>query len=164
MPGALGIDFGSVAVKVAYLDAGGRLLGVWSRPILGRVGETLAKLLEMIPRPREGINVRIGVTGSGRELAGGPVSSECEVVALTQAIPALFPDAATAIEIGGHSSRFVVIEPRTRALIDYGLNQQCAAGCGSFLEQQAGRLGLDVETFARLSADAPRGGHRGWSL
>ena len=37
------------------------------------------------------------------------------------------------------------------------MNQQCAAGSGSFFEQQATRLGLDVEAFARLSAAAPRG-------
>ena len=79
------------------------------------------------------------------------------MVALTRALPLLFPDAQTAIEIGGHSARYVVIEPRTLTLLDYGLNQQCAAGSGSFFEQQAGRLGLDVEAFARLSAAAPRG-------
>ena len=74
------------------------------------------------------------------------------MVALTRAVPVLFPDAQTAIEIGGHSARYVVIEPRTLTLLDYGLNQQCAAGSGSFFEQQAGRLGLDVEAFARLAA------------
>jgi predicted CoA-substrate-specific enzyme activase len=101
--------------------------------------------------------VRIGVTGDGCECVHGPAHRETAVVALTRALPVLFPGARTAIEIGGHAARFVVIEPRTLTLLDYGLNQQCAAGSGSFFEQQAARLGLDVEAFARLSATAPRG-------
>ena len=59
------------------------------------------------------LQVRIGVTGDGCELVRGPVLRETAVVALTRAVPVLFPDAQTAIEIGGHSARYVVIEPRT---------------------------------------------------
>ena len=157
MPHALGIDIGSVAVKLAIVGADGELLGVWSRPILRQPAEALGSLIAEVPVPPEVIGVRIGVTGDGCELVRGPVRRETAVVALTRAVPVLFPDARTAIEIGGHSARYVVIEPRTLTLLDYGLNQQCAAGSGSFFEQQAGRLGLDVEAFARLSAGALRG-------
>lgn len=157
MPHALGIDVGSVAVKLALLGSAGQLLGVWSRPISGPLAETLGSLLAEIPRPPADGFVRIGVTGNGRELVRGPVLPECDIVALTRAMAILCPDARTAIEIGGHSARFVVIEPGMRTLLDYGLNQQCAAGSGAFFEQQAGRLGLDVEAFARLAAEAPHG-------
>ena len=160
---ALGIDIGSIAVKLAIVDSEGNLLGVRSRPIVRLPAEALAGLIAEVSleTPLEtGLQataVRVGVTGDGCELVRGPVLREIAVVALTRAVPALFPGAQTAIEIGGHSARYVLIEPRTLTLLDYGLNQQCAAGSGSFLEQQAARLGLDVETFARLAADAPRG-------
>jgi len=164
MPHALGIDIGSVAVKLALVGSDGKLLGVWSRPILGLPAEALRSVIAEVssetnwkPVLREVTEVRIGVTGDGCEVVRGPVRRETAVVALTRAIPVLVPGAQTAIEIGGHSACYVVIEPRTLTLVDYGLNQQCAAGSGSFFEQQAGRLGLDVETFARLSASAPRG-------
>jgi predicted CoA-substrate-specific enzyme activase len=157
MPHALGIDIGSVAVKVALVGSDGKLLGVWARSIVDQTAKTLENLIAEVPIPPEGTALRIGVTGNGREVVQGPVLSECEVVALTRALPILCPGAHTAIEIGGHSARFVVIEPRSLTLLDYGLNQQCAAGSGSFFEQQAGRLGLDVEAFAQLSAEAPRG-------
>lgn len=157
MSPALGIDIGSVAVKLALVGSTGKLLGAWSRPILGQSVETLESLIAEIAIPADGLAVRVGVTGNGRELVRGPVVHECEVVALARAIPLLFPDAQTAIEIGGHSACFVVIDPRTSTLVDYGLNQQCAAGSGAFVEQQAGRLGLNVEAFGRLSAKAPRG-------
>jgi len=157
MPSALGIDIGSVAVKLALVSSDGKLLGVWSRPILAQPAETLGSLIAEVPiRPAQ-MAIRIGVTGNGREIVHGPVLPESEVVALTRALPILCPNAHTAIEIGGHSASFVVIEPQTLTLLDYGLNQQCAAGSGSFFEQQAARLGLDVEAFAQLSAEAPRG-------
>lgn len=154
---ALGIDIGSVAVKLAHVDSDGKLLGIWSRPILRQPAEVLGRLLAEISIPLEATSVRIGVTGHGCELAHGPVLRQIAMVALTRSVPALFPDAQTLIEIGGHSASYVVIEPRTLTLLDYGLNQGCAAGSGSFFEQQATRLGLDVETLARLSASAPRG-------
>ena len=157
MPHALGIDIGSVAVKLALVGSDGKLLGVWSRPILCLPAEALGSLIAEAPIPAEVVAVRIGVTGDGCEVVRGPVCRETAVVALARSLPVLFPDAQTAIEIGGHSACYVVIEPRTLTLVDYGLNQQCAAGSGSFFEQQARRLGLDVETFARLSASAPRG-------
>jgi len=157
MPYALGIDIGSVTLKLALVGSDRRLLGVWSRPILVKPAETLGSLVAEVPAWAEDLEVRIGVTGNGRELVHGPVLPECEVVALTRSIRVLCPDARTVIEIGGHSARFVVLEPGTFTLLDFGLTQQCAAGSGSFFEQQAGRLGLDVEAFARLSAEAPRG-------
>jgi len=157
MPYALGIDIGSVAVKLAIVGSDGRLVGVWSRPILRQLAETLGSLIAEVAIPAEVTAVRIGVTGDGCERVHGPVLQETAVVALTRALPVFFPDAQTAIEIGGHSARYVVIEPRTLTLLDYGLNQQCAAGSGSFFEQQAGRLGLDVDAFTRLAANAPRG-------
>ena len=157
MPHALGIDIGSVAVKLALVGPGGEVVSVLSRPIVRQPMETLEGLIAEIPIPPEGMAVRIGITGDGCERVHGAVRRETAVVALTRALPTLFPDAQSAIEIGGHSALYVVIEPRTLTLLDYGLNQQCAAGSGSFFEQQAGRLGLDVEAFARLSAAAPRG-------
>lgn len=157
MPHALGIDIGSVAVKLALVGSDAKLLGVWYLPIVGHPAETLGNLIAEVLKPPDGSAVRIGVTGNGRELVHGPVALESEVVALSRAIPALCPAAHAAIEIGGHSARFVMLEPQSLALLDYGLNQQCAAGSGSFFEQQAGRLGLDVGAFARISAEARRG-------
>ncbi|MBM4319096.1 MAG: hypothetical protein FJ125_03850, partial [Deltaproteobacteria bacterium] len=154
----LGIDIGSTAVKAALLDTDGRLRAVRCRPILGRPAEALASLLAELPAPAgPEVSVRVGVTGHGRALVQGPVQAESEVVALSRAMLLLCPGARTAIEIGGHGARYVLLHPETGALLDYGLNQQCAAGSGSFFEQQAGRLGFTVPALAALAASAPRG-------
>ena len=69
---ALGIDFGSVAVKLALVGSDGELLGAWSRPILGQPAETLRSLIVDVPMPSDATAVRLGVTGKGRELVHGP--------------------------------------------------------------------------------------------
>ena len=120
MPHAFGIDIGSTAGKLALVGPDGKLLGVWSRPILGQPAEASGSLIAEVPIPAEVIAVRIGVTGDGGEIVRGSVCRETAVVALTRALPVLFPDAQTAIEIGGHSARYVVVEPRTLTLLDYG--------------------------------------------
>ena len=75
MPHALGIDIGSVAVKLALVGPEGRLLGVWSRPILRQPAEALGSLIcRGVPiHLPEVVAVRIGVTGDGCELVRGPV-------------------------------------------------------------------------------------------
>jgi predicted NBD/HSP70 family sugar kinase len=48
MPHALGIDIGSVAIKLALVGSDGELLGVWSRPILGQPADTLGSLIDAV--------------------------------------------------------------------------------------------------------------------
>jgi predicted CoA-substrate-specific enzyme activase len=153
----LGIDIGSTAVKAALVDEQGRLLGLGSRPLLGAPAGALAELLvELRPADLEA-RVRVGVTGEGRDLVRGEVLLETEVVSLARGLQHLLPGVRTAIEVGGHGARFLLLDPVSGALLDYGLNQQCAAGSGSFFEQQSGRLELSPEELALLAAEAPRG-------
>ncbi len=67
----------------------------------------------------------------------------------------LNPGAGCVIEIGGHTSKFIVFGP-DGTVLDFATNDACAAGTGSFLEQQARRLNLDVAELSRLSGAAAR--------
>jgi len=64
-----------------------------------------------------------------------------------QAVAALHyvPDVRTIIEIGGQDSKFIVI--RDGMVVDFAMNTVCAAGTGSFLDQQASRLNIRIEDF-----------------
>lgn len=86
---ALGIDIGSVAVKVALVETGGRLCGMWSRPILSHPAQTLAEVLAEVLAPVGSEGVLIGITGVGRDLVHGVVQKESEVVALAGSITGL---------------------------------------------------------------------------
>jgi predicted CoA-substrate-specific enzyme activase len=66
----------------------------------------------------------------------------------------LFPEARTIIEIGGQDSKVIVV--RNGAVVDFAMNTLCAAGTGSFLDYQAGRMGVSIEEFAELALGAGR--------
>jgi predicted nucleotide-binding protein (sugar kinase/HSP70/actin superfamily) len=68
----------------------------------------------------------------------------------------------TIFEIGGQDSKFISIE--NGVVVDFAMNEACAAGTGSFLEEQAEKLGISIKgEFAKLalaSASPTRLGER----
>ena len=67
----------------------------------------------------------------------------------------LFPDAGTVIDIGGQDSKVIKIDNQGNVL-DFTMNDKCAAGTGRFLEVMAGAFGLSLEDFASLSLKSKR--------
>ena len=55
------------------------------------------------------------------------------------------PDVRTILEIGGQDSKIILLD--NGGAVDFAMNQVCAAGTGSFLDQQASRLGVGIENF-----------------
>ena len=155
----LGIDVGSLTVKVAVVDGRGQVEAGIYRPSHGAPLRTVLSALEEIFKefPPERIEAT-GVTGSGGRLIGELLCASYvnELVGQTRAVELYHPEARTVIEIGGQDSKLLVLEQRDGrlVLVDFALNTQCAAGTGSFLEQQAARLGISIEEFSELAARA----------
>jgi len=148
----LGIDIGSVSVKLAVLDASGRVRLSRYRRHHGRPFRVLRELVFSI-----GGADTVSVTGSvGKAL--GPVfglEPVNEMVAHATAVRRLYPAARSIIEMGGEDSKLIVLgEGR---IDDFSMNGICAAGTGSFLDQQAERLRMSIEEFseAALSSRTP---------
>jgi len=59
------------------------------------------------------------------------------------------PDVQTVIEIGGQDSKVIML--RDGIVTDFAMNTVCAAGTGSFLDQQAYRLRIPIEEFGSLA-------------
>ena len=60
----------------------------------------------------------------------------------------------TIFEIGGQDSKFISIE--NGVVVDFAMNEACAAGTGSFLEEQAEKLGISIKgEFAKLALSSP---------
>jgi predicted CoA-substrate-specific enzyme activase len=146
----LGIDIGSVTTKLAVLDEGGELifsnyLRTQGKPI-AMIQEGLKELAAKLPA---GSKIRgVGTTGSARYLGGIIVGADVIKNEITaQAIASLnyVPDVQTIIEIGGQDSKLIII--RDGVAVDFAMNTVCAAGTGSFLDQQALRLGINIEDF-----------------
>ncbi len=158
----LGIDVGSTTVKVVVLASNRTLVGQRYLRSSGQAQRTLLTALRELATEFDLARVAgVGLTGSGgeriaRTLGGQHVN---ELIAQTRAVSAYYPQARTVIEIGGQDSKFLALdwEPTQGqlALRDFAMNAICAAGTGSFLDQQAERLGIAIEgEFAALALQA----------
>ena len=160
-PARLGLDLGSVAVHAALLSADGQLLGGRSRPSAGRPLAALDRLLAEIEADWGALALPTGLTGSAGSLLASRLQGmqpANDVVAVAMGAARLCPQAAAVVEVGGHLSRWMAVEPGgSGELLDFSLSELCAAGAGVFLEQQAGRLKLGVPELARLAGQAERG-------
>ncbi len=154
----LGIDLGSANLHVHARAANGREQG-WVRPVRGRPLEVLSSLVEEEVSPFLGRGLaELAVTGQGRDLLRGvvPFDPINEVVAVASGARALYPDARTVMELGGQLSKWILLDT-DGSILDFATNSLCAAGSGSFLEQQASRLRITVEDFGQIASTAKSG-------
>ncbi len=116
---------------------------------IGSLKSALQTLAPLLAR----ISVRgVGTTGSGRRLAGVLLGADVvknEITAHAVAAQRIVPDVRTVVEIGGQDSKIIII--RAGVAVDFAMNTVCAAGTGSFLDQQAARLGIRIEEFGDLA-------------
>ena len=157
MKGFLGIDVGSVSTNMVFMDDDCIIreaiyLRTRGQPIL-TVQQGLSELEGRLP---SGTKVRgVGTTGSGRQLAGVMVGSDAvknEITAHAVASSLLVPGVQTILEIGGQDSKIILL--RNGVVSDFAMNTVCAAGTGSFLDQQAARLNIPIEKFGELALQA----------
>ena len=156
----LGIDVGSITTKLIVLDESGCVLAKSYIRNSGRPIEAIQHGMKEIVIQLGGIVPIHGVatTGSARQLAAYLVGADLiknEITAHAVAVIDILPGAKTIIEIGGQDSKVIVL--RNGVVVDFAMNTVCAAGTGSFLDQQAARLGISVEVFGDLAlrADHP---------
>ncbi|MDP2936082.1 MAG: acyl-CoA dehydratase activase [Dehalococcoidia bacterium] len=154
MEAYLGIDVGSVTTKFAVLDEKDELVTSLYTRTLGRpidvIQESMQKILARLPADL--VIKGVGTTGSARYLAGVVVGADVvknEVTAHAVGASHYIPDVQTIIEIGGQDSKMIIM--RDGIVTDFGMNTVCAAGTGSFLDQQASRLNIEIEDFGPLA-------------
>jgi predicted CoA-substrate-specific enzyme activase len=156
----IGIDVGSVSTNLVATDAEGNVLHEIYLRTQGRPIEVVdAGLREIEEVLGDVLDVKgVGTTGSGRELIGELVGADTvndEITAhKTGAMHVCqrmgMETVDTIFEIGGQDSKFISISKGV--VVDFTMNEACAAGTGSFLEEQAEKLGIAIkEEFAKLA-------------
>jgi len=157
LQGYLGIDVGSVSTKVVIIDQWGKVLASRYLRTNGRPIETLQEGMRQVGG-EIGDRVQIkgsGATGSARHLAGLMIGADVvknEITAHAIAASKAVEGVQTIIEIGGQDSKIIIM--RDGVVIDFGMNTVCAAGTGSFLDQQASRLQIPIEDFGSYAIKA----------
>jgi predicted CoA-substrate-specific enzyme activase len=157
----LGVDVGSISTNVVLLDGEKRVLAKSYLMTAGRPIEAVRQGLAEIGARFAGRVVVRGVctTGSGRYLTGDFLGADLvknEITAQARAAAEIDPQVDTIFEIGGQDAKYIRLEHG--AIVDFEMNKVCAAGTGSFLEEQAERLGVNIkDEFAglALSSAAP---------
>jgi len=157
MYGYLGIDVGSVSTNLVLMGEDGAVkhsiyLRTRGKPI--EAVQAGLKMMRLALPPKIKV-AGVGTTGSGRHLAG--VITGADIVKneiTTHAIAAsnVVPGVQTILEIGGQDSKIILL--RNGVVADFAMNTVCAAGTGSFLDQQASRLNIDIEEFGPLALQA----------
>ncbi len=152
---ALGVDVGSVSTNIVLVDGAGDItqrlyLKTAGRPVEA-IRRGMAELLGLLDGVAPEIGA-VGVTGSGRQLAGAMLGADLvknEISAHAVAARHWLPEVRTVLEIGGQDSKIILL--KDGVVTDFAMNSVCAAGTGSFLDRQAERLGVPIQEFGKLA-------------
>lgn len=154
----LGIDVGSISTNLAAVDPDGNVVArVYLRTAgkpLEAVRDGLERILADFPETPEVLGV--ATTGSGRYMTGDFVGADTvrnEITAQARAAVHIDPTVDTIFEIGGQDSKYISL--RDGRVVDFEMNKVCAAGTGSFLEEQAEKLGIPIAGFGPLALESP---------
>ena len=152
----VGMDVGSVSVNLVVMDAQGKVVREEYRRHLGDTYRTALNLLEALEPEFPAASCRLAATtGMGgkvlSEVLGGPFINE--VIAQGRGTHHFCPEARTIIDMGGEDAKMIMVAEEGGHLViqDFAINTMCAAGTGSFLDQQAHRLGYTIEEFSELA-------------
>jgi predicted CoA-substrate-specific enzyme activase len=156
----IGLDVGSTTTKAVLLRT--RDNAVVSKIYIRTMGNPIAASKECyaaIAAHIKDIPIKItgiGVTGSGRQIAGLHALTDAiinEIVAHAAAAVYFDPEVDTIFEIGGQDAKYTFITNRVPS--DYAMNEACSAGTGSFLEESAiESLGVDFIEIAKIAMEA----------
>ncbi len=153
MRGYLGIDVGSVSTNIVFTNEQMEVLDSLYIRTQGRPIDAVQRgMAQMYDKDGDLQILGVGTTGSGRHLIGAMVGADCiknEITAHAVAASHLNPEVRTVLEIGGQDSKIILL--RQGIVVDFAMNTVCAAGTGSFLDQQASRLGIPIEKFGELA-------------
>ncbi|MBW2087043.1 MAG: CoA activase, partial [Deltaproteobacteria bacterium] len=159
----LGLDIGSISLNTVLLDDNMEVIFEDYTRIHGRPYEvTLEVLGRLLGEYDQDQIATVSITGTGgkslADLLGGSFVNE--VIAQTRATSHFVPQARTIIDMGGEDSKLILVTSEDGGgltIADFAMNSMCAAGTGSFLDQQAHRLGYAIEDFGKeaLRSETP---------
>jgi len=157
MPGlkALGIDVGSTTVKIVGVDASGEMIWHLLEQAEPRVEEQIGRFLECASQENgRHADLPLVATGYGRRLVNRATRQVTEISCHARGVYQVFGRGGTLVDIGGQDSKAIGITPQGK-VIDFAMNDKCAAGTGRFLENTAGRLRVSIENIGEVALSVP---------
>ncbi len=151
---SMGIDIGSTSTKAVLLDDEKKVVGWVYRKTAGDPIRAVQRMFRAFTQMQERGNFRIdvrgvGTTGSGRKMIGKVIGADLAINEITaHATAAVFidPEVDTIIELGGQDAKFTQLQ--NGMVYNSIMNYVCAAGTGSFVEEQALKLDIPLAEYA----------------
>jgi predicted CoA-substrate-specific enzyme activase len=147
-----GVDIGSTMTKVVIMDEDekirSRIVGPTGAEHRRLANKVMEEALKQANLPFDEISYVIA-TGYGRVNVPFADRQITELSCHTKGVSALFPNVRIAIDIGGQDAKGMKISHGN--LVDFVMNDKCAAGTGRFLEVISDALGIKVEDLGTIS-------------
>lgn len=151
----VGIDVGSITTKAAVVIDGELKLSK-----IGSTGYDAKKSAEMIfSQVLEHLKLKrndlqgIVSTGYGRNSVSFADKAITEITCHAAGAFFIDPEIRSVIDIGGQDSKVILLNDKGRVL-DFAMNDKCAAGTGRFLEVMARALEVELEHFGAMSLES----------
>ncbi len=148
----IGVDAGSTTCKAVAVDRAGLVLARRLEPALPRIDEQAARMVASL-RSEVG-DAPVGATGYGRKRVRAD-RSLTEITCHARGAFRLRPLPGVLLDVGGQDTKVIRLGGAGEVL-DFAMNDKCAAGTGRFLEVILGRLQVPFEDVRELSARAER--------
>jgi predicted CoA-substrate-specific enzyme activase len=152
---AIGVDAGSTTCKVVAVGADGSIAGWRLERSLPRIEEQTSALIDDLLHERAPAagDVPIVATGYGRRLVPRAGRSVTEITCHARGVFQSTGQGGTLLDVGGQDSKVIQIGDDGRVL-DFAMNDKCAAGTGRFLEHTAARLDVPLDDLGPRSCAA----------
>ena len=154
---AMGIDIGSTSTKATLTERSGRTVAWVYRKTAGAPLEATQHVCRAFRSLEEKHDITFdiigaGTTGSGRKMVGCVIGADIilnEITAHARAAIAIAPEVDTILELGGQDAKFTQLA--NGVVYNSVMNYVCAAGTGSFIEEQAQKLDVPIQDYASLA-------------
>jgi benzoyl-CoA reductase subunit D len=147
-----GVDMGAKTIKVIVLENGaivGQAIAVAGFDAAATAQDTMAAALKSAGCERSEVDKVIS-TGAGRDAAPDKDRTMTEVSAVARGAIELFPVVRTVIDVGAEEGRAIRCDERGK-VVDFAINEKCAAGAGAFTEAMARALQVPLDQLGPLS-------------
>lgn len=151
----VGIDIGSTTTKAVVLDENGRYS--WSVQPSGIDIPAIGKQVIKNALDKLGLSLQevssIVATGYGRISLPFATKTVTEITCNAAGVHHVFPEATLIVDIGGQDSKAIKINSQGR-VVQFAMNDKCAAGTGKFLEVAAQTLEVNVDELGAISQES----------
>jgi len=148
----VGIDVGAKLIKIVVLQ-NDKIIAKKQALAGFEAKESAKKLFDEILN-KVGISQKeihsITSTGSGRKEVDFATNSVTDVTASATGVTGLYSNVHSIIDVGAEEGRSIRCKPDGK-IIDFAVNEKCAAGAGAFTEAMARALEVAIEDFGPIS-------------